>query len=186
MDTNLRYAILEALKTEKQFSFDKEIFFEKILKKKYKDSASYNYEPYEPIEKYFQSIDINKYSLEKVKCLTWSSSSSIVFDIFGQYDGEDDYFNIKSLDGIEICPNIERINIQYVWSVKDMSSLINLKKIKDITVFSTKLEVNSLKPILELLLLESVCLEGLVFKDQNETNSVISELKRRGVDVKIK
>jgi hypothetical protein len=123
MDKNFKYAILEGLKKKELFSFDKETFFEEHLNKKYKDSASYNYNAYAPIEEYFLAIDFRKYSLDEITRLTWTSYSSTIFDIWSEYHGEDDYFNIYSLEGIEKCPNIETIHIEYVWSVSDLPPL---------------------------------------------------------------
>jgi hypothetical protein len=184
MDKNLKYAILDELKTNNHFDFDKEEYFEKKLKKEY-DSTKYDNKPIKEIEKYFQDIKLSKYPLSKVNELSWTAYSDIVYDIWGQYDGEDDYFNIQSLDGIEICPNIKSIHIEYVWNVKDLSPLNKLKLLEEITIFS-KTEVESLKPLLVLSNLKKLKLECITFKDQSETDKVIEELKKKGVKVDIK
>ena len=160
-------------------------FIEKHLKKKYKDTASYNYRAYQPIEEYFGTLDLKTFPLEKIEKLTWASYSEIVFNIWGNYDGEDDYFALQSLEGIEICPNIKRIHIEYVWSVTDLAPLSKLNQLEEITVFSGKIKVNSLKPLQELPNLKKIYLQGLVFADQEETDKLVELLISRGIKVKM-
>ena len=164
--------------------FDKELFFKEIIKKQYSITASYNYRIFEPIENFYKSIDIEKYPLNEIEEIDWSASSSIINDIFTQWDGEDDYFSIESLEGIEICPEIKSISVEFLWNVTDLSPLKKLRKLESIYIWSTSNDmVDSLSPLLEIASLKDVFLSDMIFKDQSETDKVIEELKNKGVKV---
>ena len=185
MDKNLHYAILNELEDQGLFKFDIGAFFKKYMHKEYDDFADYNYEAIERVEYYLQGLKLSKYPLKKIERLSWAASSDMVFHIWNQYDGEDDYFQIHSLEGIGICPNLKEIFIEYQWSVTDITPLSALKKLEELTVFSGKITVDSLKPLLELPALKKVRLEDIRFKDQPETDEVVVQLKGKGVTVQI-
>ena len=185
MEKNLKYSIINSLLLTGTFKFNKEYFFKQYLSKIYDQSASYNFSPIIEIEKYFQNLELSDFNLKDIEILSWSSYEDIVYDIWGQYDGEDDYFNIKSLEGIDICPNIKEIHIEYVWSVSDISPLSKLNKLEEITIFSGKIEVDSLMPLISLPKLKKVNIEGLYPKDKSEIEKVVSELKSKGIKADI-
>ncbi len=132
-----------------------------------------------------QGLKLSKYPLKKIERLSWAASSDMVYHIWNQYDGEDDYFEIRSLEGIGICSNLKEIFIEYQWRVTDLTPLSSLKKLEELTVFSGKIIVDSLKPLLELPALKKVRFEGIRFKDQPETDEVVAQLKGKGVKVQI-
>ncbi len=185
MDKNLQYAILDSLKQIGQFNFNIEEFYEKMFNKKYNYDASYTWKPFKPVEDYFQSIDLNILELSKLEQLTWSPYSDLTIDIWNHYDGEDDYFDICSLDGIEICPNIKRILVESVWSVKDLKPLANLHNLEIIQIYAY-IEAESLTPLLSLERLQKIDFDGISFKDKQESENVVNILKSKGVDITVK
>ena len=186
MDHNLRYALLEDLANQKIFQFDKKTFFKEQLKKEYDPCASYNYQPCEPIEVYFQSIDLLSQPLENIDALDWSASSNVIHYIWQQWDGEDEYVDLESLEGIEICPNIKSITVEYLWRVTNLSPLSKLKKIESIVIWSPPADpIESLSPLLKIENLKDICFEGVRFENHEETEQVIEQLKEKGVQVDI-
>ncbi len=184
MDKNLHYAILDELERQGLFKFDIEAFFKKYMPEEYDDSADYNYEPIEAVEYYLQGLKLSKYPLKKIEELSWAAYSELISHIWNHYDGEDNYFEISSLEGIEVCPNLKKIFIEYQWNIIDLTPLGALKKLEELTVLSN-ITVDSLKPLLELPALKKVKLEGIRFKDQQETDEVVAQLKGKGVKVQI-
>ena len=188
IDDNLRYAILEKLRYMGLFQFDKDEFFKNVLKKKFNDNASYNYEPYEPVENHLKAVDLLSLPLDKIETISWCLGDvDIIYDICNFWDGEDEYFNIDSLENIDICKNLKEIKFFGLWSVEDLSPLKNLSKLEKLKITNfSETEITSLSPLLELPNLKQLHLSEVIFKNPAGENSVISELKKRGVEVAIK
>lgn len=109
MDNNLRFAILSALCLKGVYRYvDKEQYFN--------DTADENYEPYPPIIEYWLKQPIDPY-LDKITELTWGPEEEIIFNIWTYWDGEDDYFDIKSLADIEQLKNLKSLQID--WQLAD-------------------------------------------------------------------
>lgn len=106
MDHNLRLAILSALCRQGVYQYvDKSKYFD--------DVADENYEPYQPIIEHWLKQPIDPY-LDKITELTWGSDDDMVFNIWTYWDGEDDYFDIKSLAGIEQLTNLKTLKIEWL------------------------------------------------------------------------
>lgn len=106
MDNNLRLAILSALCWQGVYSYvDKKQYFN--------DTADENYEPYPPIIQHWLKQPINPY-LNKITELTWGPEDEMIFNIWTYWDGEDNYFDIKSLAGIEQLKNLKTLKIDWL------------------------------------------------------------------------
>lgn len=182
MDKNLKFAILDNLITNGDFYFDREEFFQNNPEI---DSADYEYSACKLLEDYFENIALESSKLQSLDEFSWGISAEIISSIWKHYDGEDDYFDISSLEGLENCPNITEIFFEYCWNVRDLSPLNKLKKLQEITIYSNEIEVNSLEPLAKLPNLKKIQFEGLKFKDQAETDKIVEILKSKGVEVDI-
>lgn len=65
-----------------------------------------DYEPNEIIRAIYLNHRIPQSELDKITELSWSPSEDIIFKIYKNWDGEDDYFIINSFEGIEQLTNL--------------------------------------------------------------------------------
>ncbi|MCG8570880.1 MAG: hypothetical protein MJB14_12140 [Spirochaetes bacterium] len=177
MDKNLKLAIIGELIENGKLVFDIEEFTA--------DDENYDeYEPYAPVEKYFHELDLKKYDLDSVDYLGIAPYGEGINAVWNQYDGEDDYFDVDSLDGIEICKNIKEVTFE-CFKGNDLAPLGKLKKLERITISSGEIIVKSYKPLLELLNLKEIVFNQVECNNEKETQEVIKILKNRGVKMKI-
>lgn len=163
MDKNLRLAIIGNLIQEEYFQFSIEDFFENELNKKFDLMAKYNYEPLPEVEEYFKQLDLKSLGAEKLESIYFEAGDDIIHFVWNQWDGEDEYFDIQSLDGIEICKNIKELNIDLLSNITDLTPLESLSKLEDISItnVSSNSTTISLKPLLKIKTLKKVTLENI-------------------------
>jgi hypothetical protein len=165
-DLNFKLAVIHSLREMAVLPpFDKEAFWQETFDEPYDDFAEYAYENVPKVIDYYRNFELKPEELEQVKSISWLEFD-IIYDINSQWDGEDNFFEIQSIEGIEYCKNVEKLSLQLgldplPWEVKKWG----LKKT----------HVN-LQPLKELKNLQELVLEGYV---QN-INSVleISSLKK--------
>lgn len=150
IDLNLKLAIIYALREMDLLpEFDKDAFWEKTLGEPYDDYAGYAYENVPEVIEYYQNFKIPKRLLKKIKKISWPEFD-IIYDVNSQSDGEDNFFEIASLEGIETCSQLESLDLHLglepiTWEVKKW-------KLKKVYV--------SLQPLSKLKNLKEVILEG--------------------------
>lgn len=183
MDKNLKYAIIEELMEKNIFSFELEEFLELNPDVEYDE-----FEPCEEIERYFRELELNNLDLSQVTELKWYPGGPEVIEaICLEWDGEDDYFDIRSLDGIGICENITKISIEYLLAAKNLSPLTELKKLESIRLIIGRAKIEDLSPLLEIGSLREVTIQDignnvLVTKEAKE---VIRKLISKGVIINL-
>jgi hypothetical protein len=107
--------------------------------------------------------------------------SDIYFLIDPFWNGEGEDFHVKSLAGIQNCPNIRSIEINSMLEDTDLSGLVRLQKLEFLSLdpqpyqnFHSLMSLKNLKKI-EMF---SSCAEGLEEK-------AIEDLRKKGIEIKI-
>ncbi|OHD09569.1 MAG: hypothetical protein A2086_04265 [Spirochaetes bacterium GWD1_27_9] len=114
-DFNFKLMVLQELMYNKESlipQFDVYDFAESHTKRKINiEKEGYKIIP--EVEKYFQDIDIPKEMLESIKELSQDGGDDIYIHLCPFWDGEDDLFNIKSVDDCSLLPNLKKVTIFY-------------------------------------------------------------------------
>jgi len=166
-DLNFKLAIIHSLrKIDALPSFDKNAFWLETFGEPYDDFADYAYENVPEVIEYYRNFELKPEQLEQIKSISWLEFD-IIYDINSQWDGEDNFFEISSIEGIQHCPNIEKLRLALgldpmPWEVKqlglqktyvNLQPLKELKKLQELTLegyvqnVATILEIPSLKKL---------------------------------------
>jgi hypothetical protein len=184
MDKNLKYAIIGSMIIKGLYSFDVTTFFNNNLNKKYDQYAKYNWEPHPEIERFFLNLSLDELNPEKLTAFNAEADDVIYKYIWNQWDGEDNYFDITSLNGIEICKNVERIQIN-LSQIVEFSPLKCLRKLKELRISNTPIagKISTLSPLFELQELELIELSFVKIKDIDHIQKEIELLKEKDINI---
>ena len=147
-DNNLRLAILEGLVRNNVIPLPPE---------ELRDTDEY--EPSPAVEQYWGD-QWNAINASAVTRVIWNEAPDVQQSIWPYFDGEEDYFDITSLEGIAHFAQITSVEIAFFAKIADLS------------------------PLLDLPNLTSLWLQDAVI-DTPENRSVVSALTGRGVRVQI-
>ncbi len=115
--------------------------------------------------------------------LSWSAGRAIQFAICEQWDGEDDFFDIHTLDGIGHLSSLTTLHLEmYVCDAADLTPLASLKQLTTLTLRGVSSQINSfeaLAPLLDLPALQRVELD----MGAPDSVEVCAALRARGVEV---
>ncbi len=131
-DLNLKLAVIQALRDlELMAKFDKDAFWQTTFGEPYDPRASYNYEVVAEVVEYYRRLELPRALVAEVKQLGWYAGlSPIIGDLQTHWDGEDDFYSIASLAGIEACTSLEGLEIEDgMHSISDFSPLRSLEKL---------------------------------------------------------
>jgi hypothetical protein len=190
MDLNLKLAIIYQLRKQRLLpKFNKKKFWKQTFGITYDAYADYNYERVSEVADYYNNYVISPELFLKVDELTWIEFD-IIYDIYDQWDGEDNQFEIASLEGIEQCQGIGKISISvgmdpYKWEglEKTYVSLNPLIKLPHLTELKISGYMQDVSAVLLIRSLKQLSLNGNV-----PTAVDIATLKEsligKGVEVK--
>lgn len=180
-DPNLRLTLLNSAWEEGLLPrFDKEAFYRDVLKEPYDPAADYNYEIDNRVRDHLLSIPLTDDVLAKLKIVTWDGGNEVHHDIWTQWDGESDEFDVRDLRGIEACRGLEFIQFLAGTKFRDCSPLSGLPNLSEVMLLGGR--IADLSPLLTLPKVSKV----EVAADDADTNrAVIGELRSRGVDVTV-
>lgn len=130
------------------------------------------------IEYHYMDMPLSLEDLQAITSLYWcAGTNDIVFDIFTYWDGEDDYFTLESLQGIEHCHNLKELVID-IGNIEDLKPLANLNALEEISI--SVITTNDLTPIEDLPHLKKLDL-GWPDESKNKISSdVFKRLAQRG------
>ncbi len=185
MEKNLKLALIGQLITNQILKFDIHELYMKIYGHDWDPISKYNHLPQKEIEDFFYLYPVDDTILQDLQELNIEVGNIIYHLIWNQWNGENNYFHITSLDGIEKCKNLKKIYIEYLWNANDLSPLRELDHLESLVIYSWGNNLNSLKPLLEIDSLRQISLEGLVLKNRNEAQQVIDKLKENGVEIDV-
>lgn len=120
-DFNFKLVVINAL-------LDEDASFEQELNKM-KETYCSDYEWYTntgPIHEmceYFAALTITPKDIEKITQLYFDGGNEIFFYIQPDWDGEDDFFDVQSISGIENLPNLTSVTIMSMIDEKMLAPL---------------------------------------------------------------
>lgn len=129
------------------------------LKDKYYNGEDFSYKPIPQVYEYYKNLAIDQDKLDQIESLQPDGGDLCYVYLMNNWDGEDDQFIIKSIEGIEL--------------------LTNLKSFDPISM----VEEGSLDyaPLLGCKHLEEI--SSVYAKDGRKNEKVIEQLDERGVDI---
>jgi len=108
-DFNFKLVIMDSI-LDNSPSFEKEL---NKLKEKHSDeleeALEETLEPIEEILEFFKEVKLKDSDLDKVECLTFDGGLEIYFLIRPFWDGEDSFFDVKSIEGFEKLKNLKTV-----------------------------------------------------------------------------
>lgn len=184
MDKNLKLTIIDSLISNGLIQFNRDIFLHETCRwTKYKTKRFYD-KPIPEILEYFLSIELGKYPLHKIIKLYQSGINEINYLIWNGWDGETDYFDIKTLEGVDQMPNLNKL-ILGTTMINDLTPLISLCKLKEVSIISTNI-IQKVEILLEIKTLEKVEIQAPFPKqDKNHYSDIENALKNKGVTTSI-
>ncbi|OCA98719.1 DUF6892 domain-containing protein [Clostridium beijerinckii] len=107
-DFNFKLVVIDAL-LDKNPSFDEEL---KALIEEYTENYEWYSDegPIKEILEFFAQLNIEKKDLDKITELCFDGGNEIYGFIQPDWDGEDDYFDVKSVKGFEVMENLKSVN----------------------------------------------------------------------------
>lgn len=186
MEKNLKLAILGQLMAQDIIPpFDIDTFFEEHLGQSYDGYAEYNYYPIPEVETHLAGIELNdEDEVLQLDTLNISSDSDIYRSIYPQWDGEDDYFAITSLDGIEICRNLKSLDILGIASLDqplDLTALTYLPVLERFGLDGAFLA--DLQPLLDVPALKTLSLSHTTIAPAKKNLHIFPMLREKGIIV---
>jgi len=139
------------------------------------DAPEDEHAPDEKIRARLLALPLWQGDLDKLTELSWEGGHTIQHAIWAQWDGEDDYYDIHDLSGIEHLVNLESVFLACT-AVKDFAPLAKLPRLKRVVVEGE--ELADISAFLDMASLESLF---LLYQDNPKNNAEIAALQIRGV-----
>lgn len=178
-DFNLRLAIInELMLNDPDFLPPDSVLIPQVLGRPY-DLEKEGYEPLPALEAYFRDLPLTDSQLGSVRRIVLDGGNGIYQYIWSFWGGEEDYFTVRSLAGIDRCTSLREFSICALADPLDLSPLRPVKTLESITLDLVPHE--SLDALLELPALARV---ELFSTDHYQKSPAIQELQRRGVAIK--
>ena len=154
-DINFKYIVVNALME------DHGLFTEEImdLSSESADVEEGNLAP--AVVKYVTELNLDKEVLDKITYLCFDGGNEIYQDLIISSHWIDDLVDVRSIQGIENLPNLEKIDFLSVFTDPlDFSPLLSLKKIKEITCYKDMYDGNSkTKQVFDQLIAKGVLIK---------------------------
>ena len=131
----------------------------KAIHEKHYNPSDFSYKPIPEVLAFYQQVHIEQALLDKIEHLIPDGGDHCYAYLMNNWDGEDDQFDIQSIEGIELLRNLQSF---------DPISMINMDGI-------------DYSPLLACKKLESVNPEFAA--EDPENDKVLAELEARGVEV---
>ena len=153
-DINFKISIIGALHDLGHYDTEA-----KAIHERYYNASDFSYKPIPEVLAFYQDLVIPQEILDKIEHLIPDGGDLCYVYLMHNWDGEDEQFDINSIEGIELLSNLQSF---------DPIRMINLEGI-------------DYSPLLACKKLESVNPE---FAAENpENDKVLAELESRGVEV---
>ncbi len=186
-DPNLKLIVLSDLLDRGELDLGKpEHLAEHVLQRRVNlEEEGYDLIPeaYEYLVRYPLDAEL----LAKVRSLHFDAGESILEYAWRFWDGESDEFNVRSLDGIEHCVNLEEIHAGALLDGIDLRQLLALPRLRHLEMSS---DTQNLDALIEMPALEVCRLMGDEVYDEvmtpgHPTRRIMETLKARGVKVRV-
>ena len=133
MNLNFKFSVIEALMHEDKLpQFDARAHLaSKGIEMDFVESLQ---EPYQPLITYYSDLELPREALGEVRELIFDAGLDVLVTVFPAWDGEDDRFEIKSVEGIDLLTKLEKI-----WLISNYDDAI----IDELTAKGWKLDEQS-------------------------------------------
>lgn len=142
------------------------------------------YGPSQEIESFFLKLKIPKKDLESITHITFDGDNSAYSFIWVDPHCWGNYFDIKSLEGIENCTNLKKINLNVMAEKVDLQPLTKLQSLECIALGSDN--TNDYMPLLDISNLKQVEVfiqNPLPRTHEKQLVKLIPKLEEKGVTV---
>ncbi len=176
-DDVLKIAVVESLVRSGTIgAFDWKQYFQDVPEDRDSTGA------HKTIRELIVSRPLNEKLLASVKKVLWNDESDFQALIWKDWDGEENYFDIFSLEGIQYLP---QLTVLEMWGNRktDLSHLQQVKKLKEFTFHTDNLYSRHLEPLLELPALKRADIRGLRIYERPQIKAIVKSLLSRGVEV---
>jgi hypothetical protein len=184
-DVNFKLAVLSALADDGVIDLGAPPqLAEHVLQRPF-DIDREGYAPVPAVRDYLARYPLTPKMLGAIENFNLDGGSGIYHHIWHFWHGEDDTFDIRSLDGIEHCPNIRELGVASMVPSVDIRLLTPLRRLAHLHI---GVDVAEIPALLDLAGLESVqILNDTVYAEVtapgHPTRAVMETLKQRGVRV---
>jgi hypothetical protein len=183
-DKNLKLALLNYIDSlRKKYHYGWEADYDKFCLKNFGKIINDNQcEPSSEIESFFLGLEIAQEELDNITSITFDGDNSVYAYIMGEVECWGDYFNVTSLEGIENCSNLRRIDFATLTKKVDLQPLIQLKNLEFVSLdFYSAINYNALLDIPNLKKVEIWNNASFEQADKEELAKVIIELEKKGI-----
>jgi len=92
------------------------------------------YGPHPEIYDYFKNLDLSDELLRKVSSINFEGGNEIYRMIAPNWDGEDDTFQVRTIEDVSFTPNLYELVDSVLLDVKDATPLLQLRNLKTVDV----------------------------------------------------
>ncbi len=184
-DVNFKLAVLSALDEQGTITLGQPpTLAEHLLGRRF-DVGTEGFRPVPEVLDYLARYPLDLEKLAALESLNLDGGSMIYHQIWHFWHGEDDTFDIVSLDGIEHCPNLRELGVASMLSPVDISLLTSLRQLADLYIGTN---ISNIAALRHLPSLQSVrILDDEIYTEVttpgHPTRHLMEELKRAGITV---
>ena len=153
-DNNFKLSVISSLLQQGELKDELQVVLDK-----YHTDEYWGYEPIPEILNFFNSLEISQEMLDKIEIFSPDDGDDIYFHLIPHWEGEDERFDITSIEDIVFLRNLKEVHLYSMTANKCLN----------------------LAPLLQLPNLTNVTVEDYFYEDTDENKKVIDELTFRGV-----
>lgn len=186
-DVNLKLAILSRLIDKRLIDLGTPRQLAEHVLGRAVDLEEEGYEPIPEVRAYLDRYPLTLELLNQVDGLVLDGGNSAYPYVWFFWDGEDDSFDVRSLAGIEHCPNIKGLDLMSMIDAVDLNDLLPPFQVETI---NAGVELRNIPALLQMPRLRSVrILDDQLYEEVTSpghpNRQVMEELKANGVTVRI-
>ncbi len=184
MHRNLRFAILDQLMESGAIPrFDLSAFFLTSRGEEYDPNNDYDFAPLDDVADHLANVSLDDSTLCQMTELDIYAGNELQHVIFPQWSGEDHYFDIPTLDGIERCAGLQSLSIQLLPpdAPADITAVSRLPNLTDLSFNGGVL--TTLAPFLGCARLTKLEFIVTSIDDVDDNRTIVSGLRARGCQV---
>lgn len=187
MHKNLHLALLDNLMDAAIVPrFDRNAFFLEYRREPFDPDCNYDFKPLLDVEAFLLRTELRAVDLAQLEEVSIDPGQRLQQDIFPQWSGEDAYFDIPTLDGLQQCTNAKVLWLELLPpdDPADIEALRQMPLLKKVTFNGGHLaNVSALGAIPDLRRLEFIVTR---INDTQENRKILENLRRNGCQVENK
>lgn len=122
---NFKLSVIESLRKLGYFETE----WSKLLEKHWRED-NFSYKPIPEILRFCKQLNLTESMLNEVRILEFDGGCQIYADIIPNWDGEDDFFDIKNIKDVLKLKNLEEFHEISILNIKDYTPLLKLKNLR--------------------------------------------------------